>query len=69
MIVERASINIINPTKGRTYTVFVRNAITPNVIPRLIAPVSPMKNLAGKILNHKKAKIAPVKVAQKIANE
>src|SRR3990172_2633606 len=45
----------------------VSMAITPKVVPKDIAPVSPMKNRAGYMLNHKKARIAPATAAEKEA--
>lgn len=67
-ITERVSITKINPIKGSTSTVSVRNAITPMVAPRARDPVSPMKNSAGGTLNHRKAAVAPKITPHRVAN-
>lgn len=56
---ESVSITKIKAMKGRIRTVLVIMAITPIVAPRANDPVSPMKNLAGGMLNQRNAVLAP----------
>ena len=48
--------------------VLVNIATIPSVTPRPIDPVSPIKNLAGFILNQRKASNAPTITAQNVAS-
>ena len=47
MITEPDSKTKIKATKGNNMAAFVSIATTPKVMPKDIAPVSPIKNLAG----------------------
>src|SRR3989338_6150043 len=68
MMTESDSTTSGNAIIGSTSAEFVSIAITPSVVPRLMAPVSPIKNLAGYTLNHKNASIPPAMAEQNIAS-
>src|SRR3989338_4141312 len=68
MMTESDSTTSGNAIIGSTSAEFVSIAITPSVVPKLMAPVSPIKNLAGYTLNHKKVKSPPDMAAQNIAS-
>ena len=65
MITDRVSMTKTKPIIGKTKTESVIMAITPSVAPREIAPVSPIMNLAGMILNQRKPIIDPAITVQK----
>jgi len=62
-----ASIKGINKKNGKNKAVLVYIARNPNKTPKVIEPVSPIKNLAGLILNHRKAKTPPITTAKREA--
>src|SRR3989344_1883614 len=67
IIPEKYSITKIKLITGKNKAVLVSIATMPKVMPKDIAPVSPIKNLAGLILNHKKANKLPTIIPQKVA--
>ena len=54
-------------TMGRINAESVKNAIVESVMVNPIMPVSPIKNLAGGMLNQRNAKVAPAKTDEKAA--
>ena len=64
---DKASTKGINKKKGKNKAVLVYIANIPNKTPRVIEPLSPMKNLAGLILNHRKANTPPITTAINVA--
>lgn len=67
MITVSVSITKIAAIKGSISTVSVIIAMTPMVAPRESAPVSPMINLAGGMLNQRKPKVDPQMTPQNAA--
>jgi hypothetical protein len=64
---DKASIKGMNKNNGKNKAVLVYIAKIPNKTPKVMDPVSPMKNLAGLILNHRKAKTPPITTAKRDA--
>jgi hypothetical protein len=67
IMTENASIKGTNKNKGKNKAVLVYIASIPNKTPKVIDPVSPIKNLAGWILNQRKARTPPITIASKEA--
>ena len=57
---DPASTTNGNPMIGRSNGAFVRSAIVASAMPSEVAPVSPMKNRAGGILNQRNASMLPM---------
>ena len=67
IITEADSTMGTKARNGKTSAALVKRAMTARVTPKGMAPVSPIKNLAGWMLNHKKESNAPTMTAQKTA--
>ena len=67
MITVMASINGTNKNNGKNKAVLVYMAKIPNKTPMVMAPLSPIKNLAGLILNQRNANTPPITTAKSAA--